>query len=92
MQPIGSTINVATLEADICLHYAWAVRAFHVLWYFSTGLRNVNAATNVSSVKNLVMVLSESEFEALLAHKLLPLVKVLQDLQNSCSMTTEHHA
>ena len=83
MKTIGGTINVATLEADISLHDSGTVGAFHVLWYFTTGLWNVNAATNVSSVKNLVMVLSESEFEALLAHKLLPFVKVLQDLQNS---------
>ncbi len=91
MHSVGCTINVAALETDIRLHDAGTVGAFHVLRNFSTGIWDVNAAADVSSVENPVVVLFECEFEALLAHKLLPFVKLLHDLQDSCAVATEYH-
>lgn len=86
----------AVLEANIRLHDHGAVTvgAFHVLiWNYSTSVRNdVNAAADVgSSAKNIFMLVFYSDIEALLEHKLLPFVKVLHHLHDSCPRTTEHH-
>ena len=91
MQPFHSTINMATLEADIGLHDTGTMMAFHRLYDHSSSEWDVDTATWAIPFKKLVMVFLETSFKANLRHGHLPFVKIIQDLLNYRSMTTNHH-
>lgn len=91
MQSVCGTINVAALEADKCLHDAGTLWALHILRDLPGNERNIYPAALAFSVKKLVMVVFERNFEALHSHVLLPFVKLLQHLQNRGPMATGHH-
>ena len=67
MHSLCSTIVVATLVTDMRVHDAMTMGAFQGLWYFPSVVWNFNVVADVFFIlKNLVMVIFESQFEVLL--------------------------
>jgi hypothetical protein len=89
MQRIHSTVNVATLEADIGLHETGTIRALHMLWDPFSSKWDINTATGAIPF-NKLMVLVETSFKAICMHIALPFFKLIQDLKNYRSITDHH--